>query len=1039
MRNFSFLICLIGASQLLGADKIDFNRDIRPILTNNCTMCHGPDEKTREGGLRLDVREAAIAKKAIVPGDANASKLSTRIDSQDPARQMPPPASKKSLTAAQKQLLKTWIDQGASDAQHWAFVPPARPKVPPRELPPIDAFVRQRLATTKLLPAKEADRATLLRRVTLDLTGLPPTPTEQEAFLTDSSPNAYEKVVNRLLASTAYAERMAQAWLDLARFADTNGFNNDEDRTQWPWRDWLIEAFRTNLPYDQFVIQQLAGDLLPAATLQQRVATAFLRNQVHNTEGGIIPEEYRVEYVADRVQTTATAFMGLSLQCARCHDHKYDPISTKEYYQFFSFFNNISDKQAGYSNFVAAEPFIRVPSSQQLQLIEQLTQRRQQNDAIVKERQTSASKNARIWEEQLKPTERERIARESARWLYLPLDEKAGTLVHDHKAATRGTVHGKATWVTGKRGQALQLDGKAHVEIKDAPALDGTTPFAFSVWVKPTTKNAGAILSKMDEASAYRGVDTLIDNGQVVVHLVHQWPAQAIKIQNKQALTLNEWHHVAVSYDGSGKAKGFSISVDGVRYPSEVLNDTLKGTTHTPKPLHIGRRTTSLPFQGSVDEVQLFNTTLTEANVKHLFQGESPTLAMSAWAIPPEKRSPQQQQQVEQLYLERFDTEYTTARKAIVEIDGQRQAIDKTTPALMVMEEMPQPRPAFILKRGQYDQRGERVQADVPQVLSALPVKAPRNRLGLAQWLVAPNHPLTARVAVNRFWSHYFGTGFVKTVEDFGVTGELPSHPELLDWLATEFIASGWDVKALQKMIVMSATYRQSSALTPTHLELDPENRLLARGPRQRLAAETIRDQALAASGLLVTKVGGPSVKPYQPAGLWEDVTVERRGRYVQDAGDGLYRRSMYTFWKRTCPPPTMAAFDAPNREVCVARRATTNTPLQALVLLNDPTYMEAARKLAERMLASSAKPSDRVAFGFRCVLARVPTEAETTLVLALLDDAQKRFTQSPDAAKQLLKHGMATSDKRWSEVELAAWTTVANVLLNLDETVTKR
>ena len=823
---------------------VDFARDVRPILAQHCWTCHGPDEKAREAELRLDRREHALAKKAIVPGDAKASKLVGRIESSDAKRVMPPPTSKKPLTERQKQILRSWIEQGAAYAQHWAFVAPSRPAIPVfrgdrQEIRnPIDAFVRHRLDGENVSPAPQADRATLLRRVTLDLTGLPPTPPELDAFLADSSADADEKAIDRLLATPAYAERMAMAWLDAARYADTNGFNNDEDRTQWPWRDWLIAAFARNLPYDRFVVEQLAGDLLPAATLDQKVATAFLRNQVHNTEGGIIPEEYRVEYVADRVHTTATVFLGLSLQCARCHDHKYDPVTQREYYQFFAFFNNVLDTQAGYSNFVAAEPFIRVPTTEQRERFATLADRRRELEARIRDRGPEAEKSLNAAANTLLPNEIVRILA-----VYPP-----------------GVLANAVAVVAGKRAMA--------------------------------------------------------DPGRF-------------------------------------------------RQSQLVLADTVLGKWHGDM-ASLGRETAE---------------------------------------------------------------------------------VEKAVPAVMVMQEMPKPRDAFVLKRGAYDHPGEKVLAGVPAVLPALGRASPGvntsrspNRRDLAEWLVRPEHPLTARVAVNRWWQMYFGTGLVKTVEDFGATGELPSHPELLDFLATELVRTGWDVKAMQKLIVTSATYRQSSRMTKQAFERDPENRLLARGPRHRLSAETVRDNALAIGGLLAGRVGGPSVKPYQPAGLWEDVTVERKGRYVPDTGEGRYRRSMYTFWKRTCPPPGLATFDAPNREVCVARRATTNTPLQALVLLNDPTYVEAARRLAERMLAQGGPTIEgRLAFAFRSAVARPPTAEEGRILTTILNQAMARFQGDKAAANQLLAVGSAQQGSKIDPVELAAWTMVASTILNLDETISKR
>jgi hypothetical protein len=796
----ALLACALTAAG--AGPKVDFARDIQPILAGHCFACHGFDAKARKARLRLDVRDSALARKAIVPGNPGASKLIERIEASDDSERMPPPEARKPLSDRQKRLLRAWVEQGAGYAQHWAFVAP-RPVVPPevksepRQRNPIDAFVLDRLRREGLRPSPEADRATLLRRLTLDLTGLPPTLAELDAFLADATPDAYEKVVARLLASPRLGERLARSWLDAARYADTNGFNNDEDRTQWPWRDWVVDAFNRNLSYDRFIVEQLAGDLLPGAKLSQKIATAFHRNQVHNTEGGIIAEEYRVEYVADRVHTTATVFLGLSLQCARCHDHKYDPISHRDYYRFFAFFNSAPDRQAGYSSPSAAEPFLRIASAL----------------------------------------------------------------------------------------QRTRLDG-----------------------------------------------------------LERQRLALAGKLQRRE---------------------------------TEVAADLRWEKT-----------------------------------------------------LPPDRRC----------FLERLDPRYRRLRADLASTIRRKAELEKSLPSLMIAEDLPSPRPTFVLRRGQYDQPGERVEPGLPGVLPSLPPGAPANRLGLAKWLVDPGNPLTARVAVNRFWQMIFGTGLVKTVEDFGATGEGPSHPELLDYLAGQFVRDGWDVKALLRRIVTSAAYRQSSRMTPEQRERDPENRLLARGARYRLSAETVRDNALAVAGLLSSHIGGESARPYQPAGLWEDVTVERRGRYVQDRGDNLYRRSLYTFWKRTCPPPALMSFDAPNREVCVARRAVTNTPLQALVLLNDPTYVEAARKLAERMLADGGPGTDGpLALGFRRATARLPGSAERGILLKIYQSALERFRAAPQAARKLLGVGDSGRDPTRDDVDLAAWTTVASVILNLDETISRR
>ncbi len=828
-RTLPAILLALCALPAAAAEKVEFARDIRPILARHCWSCHGPDEATREAGLRLDIRELAIAKKAFIPGDAAKSKMVSRLHAAKADVVMPPPESKKPLTDKQKQLLKDWIDQGADYAPHWAFRPPVRPAIPTVSNAawvrnPIDAFVLKRLDRDGLKPSPEADKATLLRRVTLDLTGLPPTPADIAAFLADVSPTAYEKVVDRLVASSAYAERMAMGWLDAARFADTNGFNNDEDRTQWPWRDWVIDAFRKNMPFDQFLTEQLAGDLLPTPTLSQQVATAFLRNQTHNTEGGIIQEEYRVEYVADRVHTTATVFLGLSLGCARCHDHKFDPVTQREYYRFFAFFNSVPEKQASYSNFAAAEPYIMAPS----------------------------------------------------------------------------------------REQQRQLDS---------------------------------------------------------------WNQEIAKLQQELQAALSVRQEVRNQL-----------------YPHEIAQAFVGSA--------------NLPVMNAISTVS-----------KKIALHSDPAIAKAMYFM---------------------NEKVQNIRVKIVNLVMQSDQLKKTAPPVMVMKDTPTPRDTFILKRGAYDQHGEKVAPGLPAALAGHP-DAAKNRLDLAKWMTGPDHSLTARVAVNRWWQSYFGTGLVKTVEDFGLTGDLPSHPELLDYLATELVQSKWDIRAIQRLIVTSATYRQSSKMTKESAERDPDNKLLARGPRHRLSAETIRDNALAVSGLLKEQVGGPSVKPYQPAGLWEDVTVSRRGVYVADTGDGLYRRTMYTFWKRTCPPPTLQSFDAPNREVCVARRAVTNTPLQALILLNDPTYVEAGRKLAERMVKGGKTADERLAVGYQLAVARTPEPAERAILMEMQANALAKFSKDPDAAKKLLAVGASPKDPTLNEAELASWTVVAGAILNLDETITKR
>ena len=1043
--------------------RIDFARDVRPILSNYCWSCHGADEATREAKLRLDRRDTAIAKAesgkvAVIPGQPAASELVARINARDDDHVMPPLSAKKPLTAAQKETLRRWIEQGAEYAQHWAFVPPQRPTVPNFKSQnsnlrseisnlkiemrnSIDAFVLSRLDAEGLAPSPQASKETLIRRVTLDLTGLPPSLNEVRDFLADDSPDAFEKAVDRLLASPRHAERMAMHWLDAARYADTNGYNNDESRSMWPWRDWVIDAFASGMPYDQFLTEQLAGDLLPNATLAQRVATGFNRNHVLTTEGGIIEEEYHVEYVADRVHTTATVVMGLSFQCARCHDHKFDPLSQREYYQFAAFFNNVPDRVVGYSSGRMAEPVIKVPSREQQAELDRLQRRKGELEASLKQRETQIDDEVARWEKRLTPEE---ITKAGPAGLvaHFPLDETDGDQVGDAvNPARRGTIRGKVARVPGKLSGALDFDGNTFVELGDVGSFDSDDKFSFAAWIRPTSNSPTTVLSKNDEANAFRGYDIILEGAKVCAHFSHHWPDKAFKVVTKQPLSLNEWHHVVVTYDGSRRATGVKIYVDGKPQAHDATtNNALDGTLKTDKPFHIGKRSSSVPFQGLIDDVQLYAVELTADEATSLAAGQTLGRLKDILAVAPADRLESQKTTLRQFYLDRIDAESRKLKTQLADLPRQLAELDKAIPVTMVMQEQTPRRSIFLLRRGQYDQRGDEVTAGVPSVFSSLPQDTPADRATLARWLTSPSHPLTARVAVNRWWEMLFGTGLVETAEDFGVQGALPSHPELLDWLATELIRTGWDQRAMLKLIVTSATYRQSSAwrVGDDAVERDPRNRLLWRGPRYRLAAETVRDNALTISGLLRERLGGPSVKPYQPDGLWEDVSVERRDKYVADPGDGVYRRGMYTFWKRTCPPPGMMTFDAPDREFCLIRRARTNTPLQALVLLNDPTFVEAARNLAERVLTEAKTEDERIELAFESVISRRPTAAERRVIAETLQAAQEQFGRDRAAAEKLLTVGRAPREKLWADEELAAWTTVASLLLNLDEAISK-
>jgi hypothetical protein len=1030
--------------------KVQFNRDVRPILSDTCFKCHGFDKNARKAELRLDVRAEAIVPRhgdnhltPIIPGDPAHSEVWKRIITDDPQDLMPPPDSHLALTPAQKETIRLWIEQGAEYQPHWSFVPVQAPGVPQVKRADwarneIDAFVLARLEAEGLEPTAEADRRSLVRRVTLDLTGLPPTPAEVEAFVADAAPGAYERVVDRLLASPAYGERMALDWLDAARYADTHGFNNDTMRSMWRWRDWVIESFNRNQPYDRFLTEQLAGDLLPVATLEQRIATGFSRNHVANSEGGIIEEEYRVEYVADRTRTAGAVFMGLTLECARCHDHKYDPLTQKEFYQFFAYFNQLQEK-GEIPRDREPEPNIKAPTAeQQHQLaavateLATLEQRRQARAAL-------ADRTRDQWEPQLKA----QVPQAPAEGLlaHLSMDDAPGNEIADAaRRAVKAKLNGTAPVVGGKLAGALKFDGSAHVDLGDAGNFERTDAFSYGAWVLPASQEAMTVIARMDEANGSRGHDLLLSGGKLEAHVIHAWPGNAVRVESKQALApADQWRHVFVTYDGSSKAAGLKLYVDGEPVEVTATNDTLTETSRSAVPLLVGRRSMGVPFKGAIDDVRVYGRALSPADVKAVAQANP---IADILAVAAEQRTPHQQAALREHYLSTADAEYPAIARELEALRKREAEINAAVPTVMVMQDMSPPRQTFVLNRGAYDAPGEPVAPGVPAALPPLPAGAPANRLGLAMWLTDPGHPLTARVAVNRFWYQYFGVGLVKTLEDWGVQGEQPSHPELLDWLASHFVRGGWDVKGLQRLIVTSATYRQAARYDSTILERDPENRLLARGPRMRLSAEAIRDQALAVGGLLVNKVGGPSVMPYQPPGLWEDVVVGAPYPgtvYKQGHGEDLYRRSLYTFWKRTAPPPGLNTFDAPDREFCTIRRPQTNTPLQALVLLNDPTYVEAARKLAERMLNDGGgTPAERIAYGFRLVTARPPTSAELAVLRETFDRRLAHFKANAELTNKLLAAGESPRDAKLDATELAAYSTVASMILNLDETITK-
>lgn len=1002
---------------------VDFNRHIRPILSEHCFACHGPDEKTRKAKFRLDTKEGAFAAlkeggHALVPGKPAESVLVERITA-GPISVMPPPKFNKPLKPEQIELFKRWIADGAKWSEHWAFSPPTKPELPavsaatwPRN--EIDRFILARLDARGLKPSPEADKTTLIRRVTLDLTGLPPTLAEVDAFLADTSADAYERLVDRLLASQRYGEHMTRFWLDAARFGDTHGMHLDNYREMWPYRDWLINAFNRNLPYDQFAIDQLAGDLLPNATLEQRIASGFNRCHITTGEGGSINEEVYVRNVIDRVETTGIVFLGLTVGCARCHDHKYDPVLQKDFYSLFAFFNSL-DQSPLDGNAARYPPVIKVAGPAQLAALEKLEQR------AAALRKTIAEEVAKIqYDENADPKETEAAKPAEFVWIddVLPTGAQPGgpwpfVGKPDHP------VH------SGEKSLRLEVTGLGqHFFQGAAPGLRvgaGDVLFAY-VHIDAAKPPKEIMLQWHSDTWRHRAYwgDNVIPWGT---------DNTAERMKMGPLPKAGEWVRLDVP-----------IAKVGIK-PGTVLTGWAftqhDGIAHWDKAGIV----TAVP-QGE----QKFETlTAWAAAQKALGLAGLPPPIQNALKHDPAKRSDVEKKLLREHFIEhvyvRTRATFAPLHKQLAEVEQERTKLDAETPATLVSSEGPE-KPAFILKRGEYDQHGEQVGRATPAFLPPMPADAPKNRLGFAQWLVSRQHPLTARVAVNRFWQQVYGTGLVKTAEDFGSQGEPPSHRELLDWLAVQLMDDGWDVKKTMRRMVTSATYRQSARVTKDRLAADPANRLLARGPRYRLDAEMLRDQALFVSGLLAEKVGGPSVKPPQPAGLWEAVGFvgSNTARFAADTGhDKVHRRSLYTFWKRTSPPPQMNAFDAPSREACMVRRERTNTPLQALVLLNETQYVEAARALAERTLKEGgADDAARLVYLFRLATGRKPDATELAILGESLQQHMGTYKDNAEAAKKLIAVGETKPDPQLDAQQLAAWTLLANTVLNLDEVLNK-
>jgi hypothetical protein len=1048
---------LLGASTgKKAASKVEYNRDIRPIISENCFTCHGVDSAARKGGLRLDRFEDAIAvrkdsKPAIVPGKPEESEAVRRIFADDPDDLMPPVKSHKKLTTDQKALLKQWIAEGAKYEPHWSLIAPVRPAAPQVRNKkavrnPIDNFIVARLEQEGLSPAAEADRRTLARRVCLDLTGLPPGPEQVDAFLKDKSPDAYEKYVDRLMATPQWGEHRARYWLDAARYGDSNGIHIDDYREIWPYRDWVISAFNRNLPYDQFTIEQLAGDLLPKPTMEQKIATGFNRCNITTSEGGAIDDEYYVLYDRDRTETTSQVWLGLTAGCAVCHDHKYDRFSQKEFYSMAAFFNNTTQKAMD-GNVKDTPPVIVVPLEKDRARFETLSVEKETAEQAVAARATNAHADFTAWLPRASADSFTTGMPKDVPVLRVPLSD-------DKPDAISAFVSGKetsialatnATWQKGSiASKAFTTSSKTTPEIPEAGDFERDHPFSYAAWVRLTDSRDGAVFARMDDKAGYRGWDLWLEGGgKPGTHIISKWEGNAIKVIANKAIEPKRWTHVCITYDGSSKAAGVSVYLDGEKQATSVQADTLKDSIRTKTPFKIGQRRSSSPIErAGLQDIRLYERALTGPEIKALGGG-----SRLAWLLTQSNgndASTIKDKASDELYkgwLSYIDPQYHAAKEKVQALAKGEMEIKARAAVTHIMNEKPEPPMAYVLNRGEYAQRKEKVAPATPEALPPMAPDLPRNRLGFAKWLMAPENPLTARVAVNRFWQELFGTGIVKTTSDFGVAGEMPSHQELLDWLAGEFRDSGWDMKRMYKMMVTSATYRQKANVTPEKLAKDPQNRLLSRGPRFRMDAEMVRDTALEASGLLVKKIGGPSVKPYQPDGVWEAIAMKESntGKYVRDSGESLYRRSMYTFWKRQAPPATLEIFNAPNRESCTLRRERGNTPLQALASLNDTQFVEAGRVLAERAMKLNAKAEDeRINYMAERLLARPLNAEEKKILEGSLRDLEAYYKSKPDEAEKLLTVGEAKADAQLEKPVLAAYTMLANELMNLDEVLNK-
>ena len=1018
---------------------VDFQREIRPLLSDNCFQCHGPDISTRMVDLRFDLKEEAFAARKngtlIVPGKAEESLLYKRIADPVAARRMPPPYAHKELKPEQIDTIKRWINEGANWEEHWAWKAPVKPALAAVKNAgwvknEIDRFVLARLEAEGLTPAAPADKRTLVRRVSLDLTGLPPKPVEVDLFLNDKSPDAYEKMVDRYLASPHYGEQRGRFWLDAARYADTHGIHIDNYREMWAYRDWVIKAFNENMPFDQFTLEQLAGDMLPNPTLDQRIATGFQRCNVTTNEAGIIEDEYAEIYAKDRADTVGAVWLGMTVGCATCHDHKFDPIKAADFYALGAFFRNTTQHVYD-ENVYDTQPTIVVPAEEDRERWVELRQRRQQIREAMAARRETAKPGFLQWLTQRSPVTTPRPL--------APEDELYTADLFRLVAGNPKVSLGESP-VAGRDAIWFAAEGNKGLPVEEFPDFDADKPFSISTqfYIPERMSATYTIASRKDPDADGKGWSLFVGDRIVGFNITGgAKDSLEFRTDRQDVFTNATWNHVSVTYDGSRLQAGLRLYLNGKPMPlhgRQIKPEELRADIDPDVPMVLGG---GLP-KGAISDFRVFNRVLTESEAAML--AEWPAIE-AALLKPAAGLGDADKQALLSYYLALEDAEYFKLAAEQTGLNAEATEIADRSPLTYVMQEREDQTPyAHVLHRGAYDQRRDRVEAHTPSVLPPMPASLPKNRLGLAKWLTSDLNPMTARVTVNRMWQEIFGTGIVRTADDFGCQGEPPVNQDLLDWMAIDFKENGWNLKRFYKQLLMSSTYQQAAVTTPEKLEKDPQNRLLSRGPRFRMDAEMVRDYALASSGLMSPKIGGPSVRPYQPEGIWEAVAMDISNTrfYKQDKGEALYRRSMYTFWKRAAPPPTMEIFNAPSRENCTVVRERTNTPLQALVTMNDPQFFEAARVLAERSMLDSLEFNARVDFIARRLLARPLTPEEQTVAESAFSDYRAYYSEHPADARKMLRQGDSAPDPSLPAGEFAAYTMLANQLMNLDEVLNK-